>query len=289
MVTEYASLLKKLPSPIYKAAAQMWIDKEFPRHLFIETTAACNLTCEYCPREKVKSHMDFNLFKSIIDEATNYGPRSFSLHLFGEPLLYPKVWESIRYIKEKNKRHTVLLTSNGTLFEKFADDLMSSPVDKVIWSWRPESKFSEKLKERLRKWGKLTVRLIKEVVPKEEMKYWEKWPNVEIRGIHNYGGSIDTTNWISHVATKDTVVKRWACYHIFLAPAVNWEGKFLLCCADPKVKEVFGDINKETINESWQRVEKVRKSQLRGEYEGICKNCDVWKSYPDIFFGFQRS
>ena len=101
--------------------------------------------------------MDFGLFRSIIDEATHYGPRSFSLHLFGEPLLYPRIWDSIDYIKKKNKHHTVLLTSNGTLFERYITELTSSRVDKVIWSWRPEAKFSEAL-QNMR--GRRTIVLI---------------------------------------------------------------------------------------------------------------------------------
>lgn len=289
MITQNAELFKKAPSWLYKTAAQLYIDKEFPRHLFVETTASCNLLCDYCPREKVKNHMDFNLFRSIIDEATHYGPRSFSLHLFGEPLLYPHVWESINYIKKKNKRHTILLTSNGTLFERFADPLFSSRVDKVIWSWRPEAKFSPEFKERLKRWGKLSVRLIKEVVPKEEMEYWSKWPSVEIRSLHNYGGNIDVKNWISPVVKTDTKSqdKRWPCYHLFYAPAVAWNGNILICCSDPHQKEIMGKFPKTRISEAWKNMDKVRKAHLEGKYEGICANCDVWKSYPNAFFGHE--
>jgi MoaA/NifB/PqqE/SkfB family radical SAM enzyme len=285
MITKYAENLKKAPGWIYKTAAQLYIDKEWPRHLFIETTAACNLSCSYCPRERINKHMDYGLFKSIIDEGSHYGPRSFSLHLFGEPLLYPKVWEAIEYIKKKNKRNTVLLTSNGTLFERFIDNLLSSGIDKLIWSWRPEPKFSDRTVERLRKWGKMTVRLIEEAVPKEEMRRWESWPRVEKRSLHNYGGNVD----IAKFGAKSTDGQRYPCYHLWLAPAVSWSGNFLMCCSDPHQREIFGDINRESIHDSWKRLDAVRSSHMRGEYSGICKNCDVWKSYPDLFFKWQKS
>src|SRR3990167_250292 len=116
MIEKYAYQIKKYaPSILYKFSAQMYIDKKFPRHIFLETTSACNLKCEYCPREQITKHMDFLLFQMVIDEASTYGARSFSLHLFGEPLLYPRILDAIDYIKRKNKRHTVLLTTNGTL------------------------------------------------------------------------------------------------------------------------------------------------------------------------------
>lgn len=297
MITQYAQTFKKAPSWLYKTAAQAWIDNKFPRHIFIETTAACNLACSYCPREKVKDHMAFPLFKSIIDEAAQYGARSFSLHLFGEPLLYPHWFEAIRYIKEKNRRNTVLLTSNGTLFDRYVDDLVTSDVDKIIWSWRPEAKFTEETKAKLRRMGKFTVRLIADVVPKEAFEEWSQWPNVEIRSLHNYGANIDITALKKNgdaqkslSPSSTTSPSRWPCYHLWLAPAVAWNGDILMCCSDPHRKEVLGRYPQDSLTEVWtgRRLNAIRESHLRGEYSGICKDCDVWKSYPDIFFKWQK-
>lgn len=200
-------------------------------------------------------------------------------------MLYPKIWEAIEYIKTSNKKNTILLTSNGTMFERFIDRIEQSRVDKLIWSWRPEAKFSEETKERLRRWGKLTVRLIREAVPENEIKKWESWPKVEIRGLHNYGGEISLEKFGVSPTNGGT---KYPCYHLFLAPAIAWNGKFLMCCSDPHQREVFGDINTETIAESWKRVDVVRQSHLKGRHEGICKDCDVYKSYPDLFFKFQK-
>ena len=113
-VTLHSPWLKRLPPWLYKVGAQRWIDRTYPRHLFLETTAACNLACPYCPREDRQNHMEFGLFQALIDEATTYGRRSFSLHLFGEPLLYPRWREAVAYIKRCHPQHTVLLTTNGT-------------------------------------------------------------------------------------------------------------------------------------------------------------------------------
>jgi len=284
MITQNAQLLKSFPSWMYKIGAQLYVDKQFPRHIFIETTASCNLSCDYCPREKIKDHMDYELFRRIIDEAKTYGPRSFSLHLFGEPLLYPRIWEAVRYIKSANKNNTVLLTSNGTMFNRYVNEITESDVDKLIWSWRPEAKFTETTKERLRRWGRMTVRMIDTQIPKEEEEYWESWPSVEKRELHNYGGQVD----LSRFGVNSTAGTRYPCYHLWLAPAVSWDGNFLMCCADPHQKEVFGDINKESVNTAWQRLNGVRKAHMEGTFQGICSSCDVWKNYPDIWFNFQK-
>ena len=227
--------------------------------------------------------MDFGLFKEIINEASKYGKRSFSLHLFGEPLLYPYWYEAIRYIKSKHKNHTVLFTTNGTLIGKddILDKLIGSGADQVLWSWRKEAKFSEETKRKLKKWGRFRVRFIKEVTTPEALREWKDWKNTESRRLHNYGGKINLENYGSIVSNQ----KRWPCYHLWLSPAVSWDGKILICCADPHKKEVLGQFPEQSVAQCWngEQIKAIRTSHLKGEYVGICKNCDVWKSTPSLF------
>ena len=116
-VTTQTQWIKTLPAWAYKLGAHAWIDEKFPRHIFLETTASCNLACAYCPREDLRHHMGWDTFTGLVDEAARYGDRSFSLHLFGEPLLYPRCLDAIRYIKARRQGNVVLLTTNGTLLE----------------------------------------------------------------------------------------------------------------------------------------------------------------------------
>jgi len=225
--------------------------------------------------------MDFNLFKEIINEASRYGKRSFSLHLFGEPLLYPRIHDAINYVKSCNKKHTVLLTTNGTKLNELFDSVKEA--DQILWSWRREAKFTDETKRKLLRWGRFKVRFISEVTPKEAYKEWEKWPNKEVRSLHNYGGEIDLSKFsaISNSENKN----RWPCYHLWLAPAVAWNGNILICCADPHQKEVIGKFKEQDVSDVWRgtRLNNIRKSHLEGKYFGICKNCDVWRSYPSFF------
>lgn len=284
-VTGNAQWIKRLPPWLYKLGAQAWIDYEWPRHLFIETTATCNLTCSFCPREKRRADMSWDVFTGIVDEAKRYGPRSFSLHLFGEPLLYPKWREAIDYIKSSNSRNTVLFTTNGTLIEPNLESLLESGVSQVFWSWRPEAKFTQETKEKLRKWGKFRVRFIKEVTPPEAYQAWADWPNVEGRQLHSYGGEIDTTKW--DVSNKKKL--RWSCYHPFYAPAVAWNGEILLCCADPHRRSSIGKFPEVSVSNAWcgDVFKRIRQEHLNGKYTGICEKCDIWKQTPNVFFGHE--
>jgi len=284
LLTKFTGIVKKLPSPLYKLGVQAYIDKTFPRHIFIETTALCNLSCEYCPREKISSHMDFELFKRIVDECNQYGPRSFSLHLFGETLLYPHILEAIRYIKKLNRKHTILLTTNGTLLNKFIDDLVGLRVDRIIWSWR-RNNFTPHTIEQLKKIG--MVRLLVEETPKDEFEKWKTFPRVEIKHLHNYGGHIDTTKW---GLQKDKDSFRYPCYHLFLAPAIRWNGDITICCNDPKGSESLGTYSSSfKLGKFWSdaRLISIRESHLKGEYKGLCVGCNSYKAYPNMFFGWQ--
>lgn len=233
--------------------------------------------------------MDFELFRKIIDEAGRYGPRSFSLHLFGEPLLYPRIFEAVRYIKKRNSRNTVLFTTNGILINDCIDDFLSCGITQAFWTWRREARFTESTLLKLRKWGKFRVRFIDGITPDSAREEWKDWGNTENRRMHDYASGIQTERF--KIGSRKVVLKesklRQACYHPFLAPAVAWNGKFLTCCSDPKQMEVFGDINKERVSECFQRLETLRQAHLRREFSGICKNCDVYKEVPDIFFSWQ--
>lgn len=279
-LTKWTGLARKLPTPIYKKLAQAYIDYEFPKHIFIETTAHCNLSCDYCPREKRKDDMDFGLFKDIVDECSKYGARSFSFHLFGETLLYPKIIEAILYTKKQNKNHTVLITTNGTLLNKYADALLESGVDRIIWSWR-KNNFTERTIQVLRKIG--MVRLLIEETPKEEFEKWKTFPRVEIKHLHNYGGNIDVSRFGLDAAMPEG---RYPCYHLWLAPAVRWNGELTFCCNVPQLgTEVLGCYGTDTIASVWkgEKLEEIRKEHLNKIYRGACKNCTSWQAYPSIF------
>jgi molybdenum cofactor biosynthesis enzyme MoaA len=90
------------------------------RGVTLELTDKCNLKCLYCPKSLdigVKgAHMDWELLVKAIDGAMcETRVEIFNLVGFGEPFLYPKLEEAIRYIKQVNPTAEVRLTSNGTL------------------------------------------------------------------------------------------------------------------------------------------------------------------------------
>jgi hypothetical protein len=113
-----------------------------PGRLFIECTAACNISCsEACcapetgiTRTRQAAMLDFDLFRRVVDEA---GPSLGRIDFFnyGEAFLHRRAIEMCEYIKS-NFPHVYLYTStNGLAFsEAQARRLVHSGIDEVTFS-----------------------------------------------------------------------------------------------------------------------------------------------------------
>jgi len=300
---------------VYKFLVQKTINYDFPTHLFIESTSVCNFRCKMCVRTNGNNpigNMDFTLFRKIVDEAKQYGPRSFSLHLFGEPLMAPRIIEMIGYIKKANSNNTIFLTTNGSLLtvEK-AEALVKYRLDKIFISFTSPDKKTylektgmDKLEEAEKNIEQLIavkknnksnkplifVRLIIDQETEGQIgKFVNKWKNkdviLEIRDMHNYGGNIEG----SHVKINP---KRYPCYHLWFSPSIHWNGDVSVCCNDYRRELLLGNIKSQTLNEIWEgaQIKHYRNLQLTGKYDLMppCQDCDVWNFYSDLFFKWQK-
>jgi len=300
----------------FKALSQKLIDYQYPAHLFIETTRACNLKCIFCPRElsPLKTgHMDFALFCKIIDEAARFGRRSFCLHMFGEPFLHPRITEMVGYIKKSNPRHSILVTTNGYFLDaNKAKKILEDKLDKItfsIFSLKSDKnkiltnneninqvieniRHLVRLKKKMCGTTKIAIRFIisdENCDEKRQLRRLAKSLGVtlEVRPAHNYGGSINNSI-ISRILPR----RRYPCYHPWFSPAVTWDGKVVLCCSDWNYSTALGDLAKETLSSIWQgaKMSELRSFHLKGQFDRIplCRKCDVWRLYPDIFFAKQK-
>lgn len=300
----------------YKLGSQSLIDYKYPTHIFIETTRACNLKCQSCPRDLGNAkigNMKSELFKKIIDESTTFGARNFCLHIFGEPLLHPQIIDFVKYIKDSNANHSILLTTNGYFLDEFkARGLIENKVDKIAVSFfslkgdRLKELTGEPniekvidnirniaaLKKELKASTKIFIRFLlcnENIDEEKDFRTLAKRLGVllEIRKTHNYSGVIE-----SNYTSAFPINERHPCYHLWFSPAITWDGKVLLCCNDWDYFEVLGDVNEGSLADIWQgnRLKELRRTHLRGEYNRIplCEKCNVWTIYPDLFFGFQK-
>jgi radical SAM protein with 4Fe4S-binding SPASM domain len=110
----------------------------WPRLVFWETTAACNLVCSHCRRTDVADQVTPDELstleaESMIDELSAWG-RTILVFSGGEPLMRPDIFRLMSYANEKGV--IVALATNGTLIDQdLAKRIGESRVDRVSISF----------------------------------------------------------------------------------------------------------------------------------------------------------
>ncbi|MBA2558134.1 MAG: radical SAM protein [Chloroflexi bacterium] len=113
-----------------------------PSRLYIETTAACNISCEQAccapetgiTRTREAGMLDVDLFHRVVDEA---GPSLARIDFFnyGEAFLHKRAVEMCEYIKERFPHVYLYTSTNGLAFsEEQVRRLVRSGIDEVTFS-----------------------------------------------------------------------------------------------------------------------------------------------------------
>lgn len=268
------------------------------KQITIETTNFCPAHCTICPREKYTQKlgiMDFDLFKKIIDDATQYNITSYDTCGFGEPFTDRLFFKRCQYVREKMPKAEIYVSSNCFLMTpdiydeviKYVDILKISiyGITKNTYerAHRGSLKFErtmsnilgflEKIKNSKKKpyaIGLLTVTDINKHEMKDWIKFWEpKLDEVYVWLPHNYGG-LKNYRIINHA-------KQESCGRPFNGPLyVHVDGTVSMCCFDINKKLIIGDMKKQTIYEIFhsETFRKLKKAHQTKNFKGfLCENC----------------
>jgi radical SAM protein with 4Fe4S-binding SPASM domain len=275
-----------------------------PPILQIEPTNYCNAECISCPTSRSsrpRGHMDIDLFRRIIDDASEMGVKWIFLFLHGEPLLHPEIVEMIRYVKSKGLAFH--MTTNGVpLDEKKIRGILGSGVDNadhVSFSVLGASEevhnmiFRREYYERvvrnialflrLRKGLKVNGPVIETIfytMPEnqhEESDFARKWrgvvDHVRMSGEISQSFSEYKQDGVQHHVRKDVCSNLWEKMTIF------WDGRVTLCCQDVDGDWILGNLNHQTISEVWnnERLLAIKRIHKRKQLELVpfCYACDM--------------
>lgn len=100
-----------------------------PFILYLDPSSICNLQCSFCPCGRAHDNlwskskrnsigiMDFDLYKKIIDDCSEFPEKIKCLRLYkeGEPLLNPRFTDMIAYAKASERFEHIDTTTNGTM------------------------------------------------------------------------------------------------------------------------------------------------------------------------------
>jgi radical SAM protein with 4Fe4S-binding SPASM domain len=279
----------------------------YPIRLDIESTSYCNLDCRMCPRSKMKRkdmHMDFELFRSIIDPLAPY-LSSVSLHLFGEPLMAPDFLKMVTYCNGLGIK-TEASTNATLLDEKMAVSLINSGLDMLTISLDGASKETY---EYIRRNSDYDI-VVKHVHDFLRIKNSWDGPAVRLQCIKMKETEAEITAfkalWQDVLGENDKLfikpVDSYAdesieCFitdseplHYLDYPCpMPWhmmtvyaDGRVVPCCKDYSGKNVLGDVNKKTITEIWndKPIQELRRKIRSLDYESVklCSRCKMHES-----------
>jgi len=260
--------------------------------------------------------MEMDVFKKIIHEA-KAASRFTWLHLLGEPLLHPRIFDMIKICKENGMR--VGLSTNAVLLDADRSrQLLDSGLDSCILAFDGIDKATYekvrvgghyelvgknidaflRLKESLklsRPWVVIqTVETSITENQKEEFVLRWKERNVDEILIRKY------STGAGQIKDKDSVTKpehrylvaplkhRPPCFLLWNSAVILWNGDVSVCCHDgTNGRLVFGNIKRDPLAAIWNspKIRELRQKHARSEFPSICKDCLEYPLfYPSVFY-----
>ena len=285
---------------------------QFPIHLDIEATSACNLKCTMCHRTEMEANgtfwkvqnFDFDLYTKLIDEGVKSGLRSIKYNYLGEPLLNPNLFKMIRYAKQKGVIDVMFNTNATYLNEKNCEKLLDSGIDKLFFSFdSPNREKFEKIREgaqfdevlnNIKRFMKMrddrgTIKpftRVSMVLMQENQDEWPAYqalfaPIVDAVAYVDYLDHGDQSNPEMTLIDLTTRNNRFCCPQLWQRTFVHPDGVATVCCIDSKRELVVGNVHNNTMAEIWtndayQRLRYLHQNGRSHEIP-VCAKCPLAK------------
>ncbi len=274
---------------------------DFPIHLDIESTNACNLRCPFCAVTYKNwgpyrcGYMDMALFKRIIDEGVENGLCSIKLSLRGEPMLHPRLVEMVKYAKEKGILDIYFNTNATLLDEDRINQLIDAGLDRisisvegitkeVYESYRVGAKYEDVLSN---------LKALKRIRDKRGLSY----PQIRVQTVllpelrEGFPQYVEfwqeTADEVAYLDTRREtpdddhrgLVADWACPFLWQRMAILWDGTLLPCLmhgvSDFNLMSL-GNVKEVSIKEMWQgkKATQYRELHKSGQAHKL-EACDI--------------
>ena len=282
-----------------------------PNRIAVELTNQCNVSCTFCPRQSVDMKIGFmsmELYKKIIDEASDHLPVKLVIFFRGESLLHPEFIECVKYAKDKGIGPIQYATNAFELTNDMADKLLETGIDFISFSLdtldpeiyrksrlcgnldisRDNVIYLSKKCDEKRKKGLQVPTLqvstveIEEYMPEQGkfIEFWKKYVDI-VRVYYEHDDNGKFRNVEVQRLLEEEVPERKPCRKLFTDLLVYWDGQLALCNYDWRGGLQGLNLNKMTIEEAWNSklYEQLREAHNNGEIADdiMCQNCQHWR------------
>ena len=265
----------------------------FPLFLDIEATSVCNLKCPNCVQTTTdfkKGFMDFELFKKIIDEASDNGCYGCKFHTVGrgEPLLHKDIVKMVAYAKKKGLID-VYINTNGILLKSIMiDNLLDAGIDMIAISidgytpavynkYRPNVNFSN-----------LAYWIVPELYRRRDSGGYNtkiriqtiKYSDIDLSGFVNFWrGVCDEITCLTYKEMKErkSLQSDWVCPQLWQRMGILYNGSVIPCNHDDRGLAILGNVNDTSILKLWNSssMNFIRQTHIEGKahFLGACDGC----------------
>jgi radical SAM protein with 4Fe4S-binding SPASM domain len=280
----------------------------FPARVTIELTNLCNLECRMCPRKRMtgpQGHMDFGLYRSVVDEVVAHSADTKVVLFFrGESLMHPLFKQMLKYARDCGLWNMSLATNAMLLDEGMSDFILEAGLKFISFSidcrehYRQQrvgadfdrvvgniDYFIRRRAELGLKLPETQVSLVETDVSTSEVGdfvgFWlPKVDRVRIYKEHSrsggFGAGVDNSGEVSFP-------RRLPCPKVINDIVIYWNGEVAICNHDWDRTDRIGDVQEDSIEQVWanERYDSLRRHHIRNELadERPCDKCDYWRTF----------
>lgn len=277
----------------------------FPLHVDIETTARCNLKCPMCPSRHLSDedygkygHMDFELFKKLVDECVDNNVFSIRLSWRGEVLITPDFAKYVQYAKVIKKIPNVSFLTNGALLkgelaEKLIDygtDYISVSIDgladiyetirypvKFNTIYNNLKNFKELKKRKDVKKPVIRITTLWPAIAKDPQTYYDKMSPVCDKIVYNP---------LKDYSLTEPVKKNFICQFPWERLFVAFNGD-IQPCSNTKYPFIIGSAKESSLADIWrgERLNEIRQIHTANKRMELfpCNCCSYGIDYSNIW------
>lgn len=233
----------------------------------VETISFCNRKCSYCPNVSLDRFnsdgsvlMDDNLLEEIFNQLKDIKFKGiFSPHMYGEPLLDPRIVNIIEKINKLGAKSKIV-TNGDYLTINLLDKLLNAGL-KILYISKHSPKLSSAARnsiEYLKSKSNLNLEF-------KVLDFYTDF-NTDRKMVGNRGGNLDI-----ETKKKPPIMCPYVLY-----PVIDVNGTLVLCCQDFNSDYQLGNVSERHISEIWDDPMNVsiRRNVFLGKFDlSICKQC----------------
>jgi len=281
----------------------------YPDRMYLESTNVCNLRCVMCPNglgllTRAMGFMDYDLFTRVVDEMAPH-VRTTTLHIWGEPLLHPRIYDMMAYCRSKGL-HSEISTNATLLSEENSRKILDAGLGAIYLCLdgatsetyervRRRADFKETRANILRFVGmknergggpRVSVQIINIKPTAAEIEQFRAvWTvpgvdRVHIKAFDSWGDQVEEISELRAETGKLVLPeKRFHCPNLWYHVHIYWDGTLVCCDRDYNAVNPLGNAQ-DGVMKAWNGPAMVglRRKHLEGRLDDVpsCSNCVEW-------------